>query len=81
MAGNLLANTLSRASFANALGEEAFVRAMLAFESALARSQADAGVIPAEAAETIEAVCTSAKLPAQKLAGTAGLPGPSRSLL
>lgn len=68
MAGNLLARTLSRASFSVALGEEAFVRAMLAFESALARSEADAGVIPPEAASVIEAACAGLKVPSQKLA-------------
>jgi hypothetical protein len=33
MAGNLLARTLSRASFSEALGEDAFVRALLALDS------------------------------------------------
>lgn len=75
MAGNLLARTLSRTSFADALGEDAFVRAMLAFESALARSEAEAGVIPLEAADAIEAACGSAKLPAQKLAKDGKLAG------
>ena len=75
MAGNLLARTLSRTSFTDALGEDAFVRAMLAFESALARSEAEAGVIPAEAADAIEAACGSAKLPAQKLAEDGKLAG------
>lgn len=75
MAGNLLARTLSRTSFTDALGEGAFVRAMLAFESALARSEAEAGVIPAEAADAIEAACGSAKLPAQKLAEDGKLAG------
>ena len=61
MSGNLLARTLSRASFTEALGEEAFVRAMLAFECALAQSEAEAGVIPAEAAKVIEAACASVR--------------------
>ena len=75
MAGNLLASTLSRASFADALGADAFVRAMLAFESALARSQAEAGVIPDDAAAAIEAACGSAKLSAQQLAEDGKLAG------
>lgn len=75
MAGNLLASTLSRASFAEALGADAFVRAMLAFESALARSQAEAGVIPDDAAAAIEAACGSAKLSAQQLAEDGKLAG------
>ena len=66
--GNLLARTLSRASFSEALGEEAFVRAMLAFESALAQSQAEAGVIPAAAAKAIETACGQAQLSPGKLA-------------
>ncbi|MBS0335784.1 MAG: 3-carboxy-cis,cis-muconate cycloisomerase [Proteobacteria bacterium] len=68
MSGNLLARTLSRASFTEALGEEALVRAMLAFESALALSQAEAGVIPARAAKAIEAACGSVKFSFAKLA-------------
>lgn len=75
MAGNLLAHTLTRASFADALGEEAFVRAMLRFESALARSEADAGVIPSGAADAIEAACASAKLSARRLAEEGKLAG------
>lgn len=75
MAGNLLARTLSRASFTDALGEDAFVRAMLAFESALARSEAEAGVIPMAAADAIEAACASADFSAQKLADDGRLAG------
>jgi len=68
MSGNLLARTLSRASFTEALGEEAFVRAMLAFECALAQSEAEAGVIPAGAAKVIEAACGSVRFSFAKLA-------------
>lgn len=75
MSGNLLARTLSRASFGEALGEEAFVRAMLAFERALAQSQAQAGVIPAFAAKAIEAVCGSADFSACQLAADGKLAG------
>lgn len=68
MSGNLLARTLSRASFTEALGEEALVRAMLAFECALAQSEAEAGVIPVAAAKAIEAACGSVKFSFAKLA-------------
>jgi 3-carboxy-cis,cis-muconate cycloisomerase len=44
-------------AMAAAFAPEAHVRQMLAFEAALARAQARAGVIPAEAAAAIEAAC------------------------
>ena len=44
-----------------AFGDEALLRAALAFEAMLARAQAEAGLIPALAAETIAAAC--AELP------------------
>ncbi len=68
MSGNLPARTLSRASFTEALGEEAFVRAMLAFEGALAQSEAEAGVIPPGAAKAIEAACGSVAFSIPQLA-------------
>ena len=37
--------------------DRARLQAMLDFEAALARAEADAGVIPAEAAEAISAAC------------------------
>jgi 3-carboxy-cis,cis-muconate cycloisomerase len=75
MAGNLLARTLSRASFSEALGEDAYVRAMLAFESALALSQAESGVIPASAAAVIATVCSDVSLSARQLAADGRLAG------
>lgn len=44
-----------------AFGDEALLRAALSFEAALARAQADIGLIPASTAETIAAAC--AQLP------------------
>lgn len=44
-----------------AFGDEALLRAALAFEAMLARAQAEVGLIPAAAAETIAAAC--AELP------------------
>jgi 3-carboxy-cis,cis-muconate cycloisomerase len=75
MAGNILARTLSRDSFAEAFGEDSYVRAMLAFECALAQSQAEAGVIPDSAAKVIEKACTGTTLPASKLAEDGKLGG------
>ena len=68
MSGNLLAQTFSRGSFCEAMGEEAYVRAMFAFESALAQSQAEVGVIPVFAATAIADVCGSAKFSPSRLA-------------
>ncbi len=68
MAGNLLSRTLARASFTQALAEDAFVRAMLRFERALAEAQGEAGIIPPEAAQTIGAACASLNLSPERLA-------------
>ncbi len=68
MAGNLLSRTLARASFTQALAEDAFVRAMLRFERALAEAQAEAGVIPREAAHAIAAASASLNPPHDRLA-------------
>ncbi|QJR11441.1 3-carboxy-cis,cis-muconate cycloisomerase [Usitatibacter rugosus] len=54
MSMNPAARTLLRSSFEAALGGPAFVRAMLDFETALARAQAEEGVIPASSAAAIE---------------------------
>src|SRR2546430_12541936 len=54
VAVNIVARSFARDSFARALSAEAFVRAMLDFERALAEAEADAGVIPAEAARRSE---------------------------
>src|SRR3989442_9759285 len=57
VAVNIVARSFARDSFARALSAEAFVRAMLDFERALAEAEADAGVIPAEAARVIAKAC------------------------
>ena len=75
MSNNILARTLSRKSFSEAFSENAFVRAMLGFESALAQSQAEAGVIPASAARIIQKACAGATLSASKLAEEGKLGG------
>ena len=57
MSGSLAARTLARPSFEAAFAAPAFVRAMLAFESALAEAEAAEGVIPASSAAAIAAAC------------------------
>src|SRR5262245_50759842 len=59
MAGTIIGRTFARETFTQALSAEAFVRAMLDFERALADAQADAGVIPLEAARVIATACAS----------------------
>jgi 3-carboxy-cis,cis-muconate cycloisomerase len=51
-----------------ALGDPAFVQAMLDFEAALAAAQADAGTVPAAAAETIARCCDGTHFDAAALA-------------
>lgn len=53
--------SVSTPEMLTAFGDGALLRAALAFEAMLARAQADAGLIPAVAAETIAAAC--AELP------------------
>jgi 3-carboxy-cis,cis-muconate cycloisomerase len=49
----LFAGVLARGPVAEAVGERAWLQAMLDFEAALARAQAAVGLIPADAAEAI----------------------------
>jgi len=67
MAGSLVERTLARPSFDAAFAAPAFVRAMLDFESALARAQAAEGVIPAPAAEAVARACASLQVDAEAL--------------
>jgi 3-carboxy-cis,cis-muconate cycloisomerase len=57
MAGALLARTLARPSFEAAFAPPAYLRAMLAFEAALAEAEAAEGMVPASSAEAITAAC------------------------
>ena len=59
MASSLAGRTLARPSFDTAFGAQAFVRAMLSFEAALAHAQAAEGVIPERDAEAISAACST----------------------
>jgi len=67
MPGSLAARALGRASFEAAFGAQAFVRAMLDFEAALARAQAEEGIVPAAHAEAIARACGSIELDAGAL--------------
>src|SRR5438067_732345 len=67
MAGALAARTLARPSFETAFAAPAFVRAMLAFESALARAQAEEGVIPEPSAAAIGAACAAIRIDEERL--------------
>ncbi len=67
MAGNLPARTLARPSFEVAFEAPAFLRAMLAFESALAEAQAAEGVIPATSATAIVAACKAVEIDVEGL--------------
>src|SRR5262249_14670576 len=59
MPSSLAARTLARPSFEKAFAPASFLRAMLAFESALARAQADEGIIAQRDAETIASACAT----------------------
>ena len=63
----LAARTLARPSFEAAFAAPAIGRAMLAFESALARAQAEEGLIPEASAAAITAACNSLALDEAKL--------------
>jgi 3-carboxy-cis,cis-muconate cycloisomerase len=65
---NLVGRSFAREAFVQALSAEALVRAMLDFERALAGAQADAGVIPQDAARVIAAGCSDLRLSSDALA-------------
>ena len=57
--GSLAARTLARPSFERAFAEQPFLRAMLDFETALARAQAEEGMIPPASADAIAGACAA----------------------
>ena len=65
---NLVGRSFAREAFVRALSPEAYVRAMLDFERALATAQADAGVVPPEAARIIAAACADLQVDPDRLA-------------
>ena len=72
---NIVARSFARESFAQALSAEAFVRAMLDFERALAGAEADAGVIPQGSARIIATACSDLKVSPETLARDAKTSG------
>ena len=67
MAASLAARTLARPSFEEAFAAPAFLRAMLAFEAALAEAQAAEGVIPAPSAAAIATACARLEIDVEAL--------------
>jgi len=65
---NLVGRSFAREAFARALSPEAYVRAMLDFERALAAAEADAGVVPSDAARVIATACRDLRLDPDRLA-------------
>ena len=65
---SLVGRSFARDTFAQALSDDAFVRAMLDFERALAEAEGDAGVIPPEAARAIASACADLNLAPESLA-------------
>ena len=68
---NLVGRGFARDAFTQALSAEAFVRAMLDFERALAAAEADAGLVPRDAADLIGRACSELSLQPDALAGEA----------
>ena len=65
---NLVGRSFARKTVIQAFSAEAFVRAMLDFERALAVAEAEVSVIPQEAARVIDKACTDLSLSPETLA-------------
>jgi 3-carboxy-cis,cis-muconate cycloisomerase len=65
---NLVGRSFARDTFTRALSAEAFVRAMLDFERALALAEGDVGVVPQDAARVIAQTCNNLSLSPEALA-------------
>jgi 3-carboxy-cis,cis-muconate cycloisomerase len=65
---NLVGRSFARDAFTRALSAEAFVRAMLDFERALALAEGDVGVVPQDAARVIARTCSDLSLSPEALA-------------
>ena len=68
---SLVGRSFARDTFTQAFSADAFVRAMLDFERALAGAEAEVGVIPQDAARIIANVCADLSLNPEALAGEA----------
>ena len=66
---------LSTPAMLAVFGEQPVVQAMLDFEAALARAQADTGVIPAGAAEAIVLACRAERFDLPALVAASGRAG------
>jgi 3-carboxy-cis,cis-muconate cycloisomerase len=75
MPESLAARTFARPSFESAFAAPAFLRAMLAFEAALAESEAAEGAIPAESARAIAASCARIAFDVEALVAEAKIQG------
>ena len=73
MAASLTTRTLARPAFEDAFAPGAFLRAMLAFEAALARAESEEGVIPESSAQAIAEACASAQFDVDALVAEAKL--------
>jgi 3-carboxy-cis,cis-muconate cycloisomerase len=71
MAGSLTSRTLARPAFESAFEPPAFLAAMLAFEAALAESEAAEGVIPPASAATIARGCKAVSFDVEALVAEA----------
>ena len=65
---NLVGRSFARDTFTQAFSPEAFVRAMLDFERALAEAEGAVGVIPQDAAHVIASACADLSLSPETLA-------------
>src|SRR5258705_11911177 len=68
IASHFVGRRFTRGGFRRALSADAFVRAMLDFERALALAEGDIGVVPQDAARVIAKICTDLTLSAEALA-------------
>ncbi|HJV63637.1 MAG TPA: 3-carboxy-cis,cis-muconate cycloisomerase [Albitalea sp.] len=75
MSASIFESFLSTPEMQGVFGESAFVQTMLDFEAALARAQADEGVIPAAAAAAIAAACRAELLDVPAIAAASARAG------
>ena len=65
---SLVGRSFARDTFTRALSADAFVRAMLDFERALALAEGDVGIVPQDAARVIARTCSDLSLSPEALA-------------
>jgi 3-carboxy-cis,cis-muconate cycloisomerase len=74
-AGGLFDGVLARGAVTEAVGDRAWLQAMLDVEAALARAQARVGIVPAQAAEAIVAACRADRFDVAGLGAEAAASG------